>query len=664
MGVLAVLSVLCSGIDYDRFKEVHQLGVGQLERNDLVSAAASFAEAATILPTQVDAHTNLVVTLQALGRYEQAKLSVQKIIALQPGYLDAYTTYGQLHIKTHSYAEALTEFEKAAAIEPNTASVHMNVATAWHYQRNVKCLDHYREALRYEPSSTAVWNNMGSAFDSFTTHKEYPGIEGVDKSKFCFRHLQDLSLRSLNERAREREGSASSERRCLARTVHDWHLESDVSLFEVASADADADERASASCAACASAGSVAGGQGSCPSACMPAGSSASLTPLSFDGATYGAAKPNVLDRADLVGFRLNHHPDYQHMRYSEKRAFVAHFGGGRFSVSGKTGMVYSRDRCRLFLFSEGAYIWLTEENNHPLWDGAAASDATAVELPLAASVVQMSSNLYYHWLLESLPRLLLLKDVLAANPTMALLVPGQLGRVQEALAILGWPLKHRIILHEPRVEYRVHDLYVADWRPTDARSNQEFEAPRRALRAMRHGFSFAAQAFAARSTEAAAYNVPARAARPHPPRVLFISRSGNLGRPAPTMSRAMANEPEVVSALRGIVGDDNMILSRGSDWDMRRTVLEYGRADIVVGVFGGALANIVFCEATAHVVEISLQEPAYRTYMHAAAALGLRFWVVTDAPENSYEGYPVGVLDVDIEKVSAIVRHIAAEYE
>ena len=51
--------------------------------------------------------------------------------------------------------------------------------------------------------------------------------------------------------------------------------------------------------------------------------------------------------------------------------------------------------------------------------------------------------------------------------------------------------------------------------------------------------------------------------------------------------------------------------------------------AKIIVGVHGGALANIVACESGTKLIELGFQAPFTMHYAHAAAALGLEYELV-----------------------------------
>jgi hypothetical protein len=52
----------------------------------------------------------------------------------------------------------------------------------------------------------------------------------------------------------------------------------------------------------------------------------------------------------------------------------------------------------------------------------------------------------------------------------------------------------------------------------------------------------------------------------------------------------------------------------------------------------GAGMSNILFCKPGTPVVEVMMQEPCFRDYMHAAAALDLPFWALRNLPPNSYQ--------------------------
>jgi hypothetical protein len=80
-------------------------------------------------------------------------------------------------------------------------------------------------------------------------------------------------------------------------------------------------------------------------------------------------------------------------------------------SVRRRTG---SRERnCSIFLHSSGCYLPLFRQ-----FQRQAGREYAIKPLTRAASVLQFSGAEYYHWLLEALPRLLLLRDHLAADLT------------------------------------------------------------------------------------------------------------------------------------------------------------------------------------------------------------------------------------------------------
>ena len=98
------------------------------------------------------------------------------------------------------------------------------------------------------------------------------------------------------------------------------------------------------------------------------------------------------------------------------------------------------------------------------------------------------------------------------------------------------------------------------------------------------------------------------------------------------------------------------VVVFRGNERTLRDAVRIFGAADVVVGVHGAALSNVVFCRqqqqeqhqqgsnATAAppppvaLVEIALLEPMYRHFVHLAAALGLEYWAVEGLGPHQFE--------------------------
>merc|ERR1712032_1251423 len=91
---------------------------------------------------------------------------------------------------------------------------------------------------------------------------------------------------------------------------------------------------------------------------------------------------------------------------------------------------------------------------------------------------------------------------------------------------------------------------------------------------------------------------------------------------------RQLENEAKIIQRLQG---EGLQVLSfygrhsHGKD-TLKHTIHMWNRATVVVGVHGGALANMIFCKPETSIIEIGFRNPLSRHYAHTAAALDLRY--------------------------------------
>lgn len=136
------------------------------------------------------------------------------------------------------------------------------------------------------------------------------------------------------------------------------------------------------------------------------------------------------------------------------------------------------------------------------------------------------------------------------------------------------------------------------------------------------------------------------------PPPLLQAARSAVLDRlPLPEMSpvvvyasrkdatlRQFANESLLLQLLPGAVQFE------GTQSDMPSTVALFRSASVVVGVHGAALANSLWCQPTALLIELGFDNPAARHYEHLAAAIDINYIRVLLSPDERAFAAPVVV--------------------
>jgi Tfp pilus assembly protein PilF len=99
------------------------------------------------------------------GRYEAARTSLERAIALEPGYAKAYVALGTLDMEQGRPAEAAAAFRRAVALNPRDAQTYAQFALLAQRAGDVKTAEGaYREALRYDPDNPEIHNHLGALY--------------------------------------------------------------------------------------------------------------------------------------------------------------------------------------------------------------------------------------------------------------------------------------------------------------------------------------------------------------------------------------------------------------------------------------------------------------------------------------------------------------------
>jgi protein O-GlcNAc transferase len=114
--------------------------------------------------------------LSDAGDYEKAAGQLEKAIRLSPGYADAWTNLGTLHIFLKRYEQALRELTHAGEISAPTAIILCNMAYAdYALHRHAEGTRSAREALKLDPSYIQAHYLLGA----FLVHDRCTLAEGI-----------------------------------------------------------------------------------------------------------------------------------------------------------------------------------------------------------------------------------------------------------------------------------------------------------------------------------------------------------------------------------------------------------------------------------------------------------------------------------------------------
>src|SRR6266446_1789684 len=316
---------------------------------------------------------------------------------------------------------------------------------------------------------------------------------------------------------------------------------------------------------------------------------------------------------------RLPPHPFRKHTSFAELSAapaflfeipnvnFWSHYGGA----------VLTADNALLADLSPA--VW--GPANRPIFSRWHLPKSRLLNGRIAIGVTPEASGNYYHWLLDLVPRVLLLKHATQnfSNYDALLLNGSRANYERETLAALGVPLE-KIRYVDSRDRFQIASAVFASM-------DINVIAPWK-VRGLRDLVS---------------------SGKPNQHRRLYLSR-------ARTAVRRIANENEISEVLR----HRNFEIVEAENLSWREQANLFAGASVIVAPHGAALANIVFCKPGTRVVEISTCAGYGDWYWQLAAVAGLSYEVLEAQRSESFSGpYENADMIVSRENVERLLESL-----
>ncbi|KAG1674239.1 hypothetical protein FOA52_013859 [Chlamydomonas sp. UWO 241] len=274
--------------------------------------------------------------------------------------------------------------------------------------------------------------------------------------------------------------------------------------------------------------------------------------------------------------FHANGHNDY----VPTGRQFVVAIDGGR--VSGVLGSVTDAAGRQFAQFAPA---------------GAQPDEAAAAKpcrhFKRLATVVQKYGHMYYHFMQEVLPRVILLREFLDDDTKLLTFGSDHEYKWLEALGVQ----RDQIEVYRPDELYCVDELIV----PT---MSEVVTPPKENYELLRTAFRTDARVPSAQRTS-----------------VVYCSRDS-------ASERRVSGEAELLDAVRAEFPDEQVVVYTGSE-TAEETVALFRSARAVVGMHGACLSHAVFADPDAAVVELLFLTNPPLMFWHAAAAIGQRYVLV-----------------------------------
>lgn len=153
---------LLKAIDLDQrsFMAHNALGDTLVNLNRLDEALLSYEKGIAIEPFYPDIYNNKGLAEMSLLRFDDARQSFEKAVLLDPGFKDAINNLGISLSHLNLYREACDAFEKALKLDPNLYLAHLNLGLALQFTGELnKALQSFNRAIELNPRDDYVkWN--------------------------------------------------------------------------------------------------------------------------------------------------------------------------------------------------------------------------------------------------------------------------------------------------------------------------------------------------------------------------------------------------------------------------------------------------------------------------------------------------------------------------
>jgi len=141
-------------------------GVHFYNQRELSKAIQAYQKVIELDPTYVEAYNNLGIIYQMLGDMDRAFGAYQKSTEINPRYEKGYNNLGILLFLKGRYEEAVEAFQKALAINSNNIESHINLGILFKKKGEwEKAIESYQKALAINPLHRETHYNMALLYE-------------------------------------------------------------------------------------------------------------------------------------------------------------------------------------------------------------------------------------------------------------------------------------------------------------------------------------------------------------------------------------------------------------------------------------------------------------------------------------------------------------------
>ena len=188
------------------------LGVQFYNQREFSKAIQSYQKVIELDPTYIEAYNNLGIIYQEIGNFDRAFGAYQKSIEINPQYEKGHNNLGILFYLKGRNEEALEAFQKALAINSNNIESHINLGVLYKKQGQLnKAIESYQKALDINPFHREIHYNIALLYEQLENidlaighYQQFIKLSSPSHSDLVSkvqRHLDDL-MKARKEKRR------------------------------------------------------------------------------------------------------------------------------------------------------------------------------------------------------------------------------------------------------------------------------------------------------------------------------------------------------------------------------------------------------------------------------------------------------------------------------
>jgi Flp pilus assembly protein TadD len=141
-------------------------GVDFYQRREFLKAIQSYQKVIQLNPTYIEAYNNLGIIYQEVGNFDKALEAYQKAIEINPRYEKTLNNLGIFFFLKNRYEESIEAFQKALAINSNNIESHINLGVLFKKQGQFdKAIENYQKAISLSPLNGETHYNIGLLYE-------------------------------------------------------------------------------------------------------------------------------------------------------------------------------------------------------------------------------------------------------------------------------------------------------------------------------------------------------------------------------------------------------------------------------------------------------------------------------------------------------------------